>query len=140
MYARVRELLTPEERLRYMTIPPDISEWAFGTFFTLSPHDIEIVNRHRRDHNRLGFALQLCVLRYSGWTLSDIKVIPENIINYVAGQIKVNPKEYQLYSQRGATRYEHLDEICKEYGYQPFTLREYRRKESWSLTRSASWR
>ncbi|MDA8336487.1 MAG: Tn3 family transposase [Peptococcaceae bacterium] len=127
MYARVRELLTPEERLRYMTIPQDISEWALGTYFTLSPHDIEIINRHRRDYNRLGFALQLCVLRYSGWTLSDIKMIPGNILNYIAGQIYATPNEYQFYGRREATIYEHLDEICREYHYQPFSPREYRR-------------
>ncbi|MDZ5610868.1 hypothetical protein U2I54_28980 [Bacillus pseudomycoides] len=28
MYVRVRELLTEEERKRYMQIPSDISEWT----------------------------------------------------------------------------------------------------------------
>ncbi len=71
--------------------------------------------------------MQLCVLRYLGWTLSDIKVIPENILNYIAGQINVNPKEYQFYAKREATRYEHLDEICREYDYHHFSPRKYRR-------------
>jgi hypothetical protein len=31
MYARVRELLTTEERLQYLKIPPDLSEWELGT-------------------------------------------------------------------------------------------------------------
>ena len=69
-----RELLTPEERQRYMRVPPELGEWELGTSFTLTPHDVEIVNRHRRDHNRLGFAVQLCVLRYTGWPLADIKM------------------------------------------------------------------
>lgn len=33
MYAKVRELLTPEERLQYLRIPPDLSEWELGTYF-----------------------------------------------------------------------------------------------------------
>lgn len=36
MYARVKELLTPEERLRYTQIPPDLGEWELGTYFTLT--------------------------------------------------------------------------------------------------------
>lgn len=75
MYARVRELLTPEERLQYLQIPPDLGEWELGTYFTFTQHDLEIIQQRRRDYNRLGFAVQLCVLRYIGWTLSDVKEV-----------------------------------------------------------------
>jgi TnpA family transposase len=71
-----RELLTPEERERLTRMPTDISEWDLGASFTLTPHDLEIVNQHRRDHNRLGFAVQLCVLRFTGWPLSEVKIVP----------------------------------------------------------------
>lgn len=106
-------MLTPDERLRYLTIPPDISEWALGTFFTLTPHDIEIINRHRRDYNRLGFAVQLCVLRYLGWTLSDVNAIPSNVLSYIAGQINVKAREFDFYSKRDATNFI-LDYISSE--------------------------
>ncbi len=36
MYARVRELLTPEERLQYLKILPDLGEWELGTYFTFT--------------------------------------------------------------------------------------------------------
>lgn len=65
MYVRVRELLTTEERKQYMQIPSDISEWILSTYFSFSQHDLKIINRHRRDYNRLGFAIQLSILRYS---------------------------------------------------------------------------
>lgn len=126
MYARVRELLTPEERLQYMQISPDLDELELGTYFTFAQHDIEVIQRRRRDYNRLGFAVQLCVLRYLGWTLSDIKDIPKDILRYVAKQINVDVKEFGSYAQREATKYEHLEEIRREYGYSTFTLREYR--------------
>ncbi len=35
MYVRVRELLTAEERNRYMQIPSDISEWTLSTYLYL---------------------------------------------------------------------------------------------------------
>ncbi len=126
MYARVRELLTPEERLQYLQIPPDLGEWELGTYFTLTQHDLEIIQQRRRDHNRLGFAVQLCVLRYLGWTFSDVKEVPVQIIRYLAKQINVDPESFASYGDREATKYEHLDEIRKEYGYQNFTSGEYR--------------
>lgn len=127
MYVRVRELLTAEERKRYMQIPSDISEWTLSTYFTFSQHDRKIINRHRRDYNRLGFAMQLSVLRYLGWTLSDIEHIPNEVLEFVARQIGASTEDWRLYAQREATRYEHVEEIRKEYGLRNFTNTDYRR-------------
>jgi TnpA family transposase len=126
MYARVRELLTPEERLQYLQIPLDLGEWELGTYFTFTQHDLEIIQQRRRDYNRLGFAVQLCVLRYLGWTLSDIKEMPVQVLRYIAKQINADVESFASYGEREATKYEHLEEIRKEYGYQTFNLSEYR--------------
>ncbi len=126
MYARVRELLTPEERLKYLQISSDLSEWELGTYFTFTQRDLEIIRRRRRDYNRLGFAVQLCVLRYLGRTLSDIKEVPIQVLRYIAKQINIDVAAFASYSEREATKYEHLDEIRKEYEYQIFALSEYR--------------
>ncbi len=133
MYARVRELLTKEERLQYMRIPNNLSDWVFGTYFTFTQHDIEVIKRHRRDYNRLGFAVQLCVLRYLGRTLSEVKDIPEEILGYVASQIGVETNEFNSYFKREATKYEHLEEIREEYGYSTFTIQEYRHLSKYLL-------
>lgn len=87
---RARELLTPEQRLEFMSIPEQISEFDLGSYYTLSQHDIEIIKRRRRDHNKLGFALQLCVLRFPGWTLSDIHDIPVIVLDYISKQLKID--------------------------------------------------
>ncbi|MGG0939810.1 Tn3 family transposase [Brevibacillus centrosporus] len=126
MYARVRELLTPEERLQYLQIPPNLGEWELGTYFTFTQHDLEIIQQRRRDYNRLGFAVQLCVLRYLGWTLSDVKEVPIQVLRYIAKQINADVESFASYGEREATKYEHLEEIRKEYGFQTFTLSEYR--------------
>ena len=83
MYVKVRERLTAEERKRYMYIPSDISEWIISIYFTFSQHDKKIINRHQRDYNQLGFAIQLSVLRYLDWTLSDIEHIPNEVLEFV---------------------------------------------------------
>ncbi|MED1949760.1 Tn3 family transposase [Brevibacillus centrosporus] len=126
MSKRARELLTPEQRLEFMSIPDQITEYELGSYYTLSPHDVEVIKRHRRDHNKLGFALQLCLLRYPGWTLSDVHHIPDCVLNYIAKQLNIDAQEISLYAGREQTKHEHLDEIRREYGFRNFTIREYR--------------
>ncbi len=122
---RGKELLTAEQRQEFMQIPAD-NDWDLGTYYTFSQHDLDIINNHRRDHNRLGFAVQLAILRYPGWPLSDQKSIPDKVLNYIANQVDIDPDVYPLYAQREPTRREHLEEIRQAYGFQNFTLSEYR--------------
>ncbi len=121
---RGKELLTEDQRTEFVRIPADMSESELETYYTFSQYDLEIIKRHRRDHNRLGFAVQLCVLRYPGWSLSDVGPIPDYIIEYIASQIDVNPNSFSLYAQREPTKHEHMEEIRQVYGYQNFFLRE----------------
>jgi TnpA family transposase len=122
--ARGRELLTPEQRQSFMQIPED--EWILGTYFTFSKRDLEIVNKRRRDENRLGFAIQLAVLRYPGWPYTHIKSIPDSVIQYISKQIGASPSSLSHYPQRENTLWDHLKEIRSEYDFATFTLSEYR--------------
>ncbi|MCC3357273.1 Tn3 family transposase [Bacillus sp. REN16] len=122
--ARGRELLTPEQRKAFMQIPED--EWILGTYFTFSKRDLEIVNKRRRDENRLGFAVQLAVLRYPGWPYTHIKSIPDSVLQYISKQIGASPSSLSHYPQRENTLWDHLKEIRSEYDLVTFTLREYR--------------
>lgn len=56
-------LLTEDQRLEFTQISSNINEWEIAKYYTFSEQDKEIINRHRRDYNRLGFAVQLGVLR-----------------------------------------------------------------------------
>lgn len=58
MAVRGRELLTQEQRKLLMQMPCE--EWELATYYTFSNQDLIIINNHRRDDNRLGFAVQLC--------------------------------------------------------------------------------
>ncbi len=122
---RGKELLSTEQRLEWMT-PPN-GEWELATYYTFSQHDLDIIHRHRRDYNRLGFAVQLAVLRYPGWSLTDIEEIPDFLIDYIAKQLNVDPKVYSLYARRENTLWDHLKEIREEYGFTNFTTKDYRR-------------
>ncbi|MBK5469308.1 Tn3 family transposase [Bacillus sp. TH19] len=122
--ARGRELLTPEQRQAFMQISED--EWVLGTYYTFSKRDLEIINKRRREENRLGFAVQLAILRYPGWPYTHIKSIPDSVIHYISKQIGSTPSSLSLYPQRENTLWDHLKEIRNEYDLVTFTLKEYR--------------
>ncbi|MCS1390271.1 MULTISPECIES: Tn3 family transposase [Lysinibacillus] len=122
--ARGRELLTPDQRLGLMQIPED--EWILGTYYTFSKRDLEIINKRRREENRLGFAVQLAILRYPSWPYTHIKSIPDSVIDYISKQIGINSSSLSLYPQRENTLWDHLKEIRSEYDFVTFTLKEYR--------------
>ena len=105
-----------------MRIPSD--DYDLGSYYTFSQYDHEIINNHRRDYNRLGFAVQLALLRFPGWHLSDYKMIPNFLLNYIAKQVGAQADDFSLYTQRETTRWEHIEEIRQIYGYQNFTNRE----------------
>lgn len=82
-------LLTDEQRLEFTQIPPNISEWEIAKYYTLTDRDIKIINLHRRDYNKLGFAVQLCCLRNPSWSLVNISNIPVIVLSYIAEQLSI---------------------------------------------------
>lgn len=122
--ARGRELLTTDQRKLLMEIPED--ELIEGTYYTFSNQELAVINKRRREENRLGFAVQLAVLRYPGWSYTHIKNLPDSFMRYIANQINADPSSLSLYPQRENTLWDHLKEIRNEYGFITFTLKEYR--------------
>lgn len=120
-----KELLTPEQRNELLNIS-NITEHDLAMYYTLTEYDIEIINQHRRDHNRLGFAIQLCTLRNPGCSLVDLPEVPESLLEYVAKQLDIDPGTYSLYARRDPTRREHLEELRQVYGYRNFDVHAYR--------------
>lgn len=59
--------------------------------YTLSPAEIAVVARWRRSHNRLGFAVQLCALRYPGRLLRPGELAPPQLLSFVADQLDLPP-------------------------------------------------
>jgi TnpA family transposase len=102
-----------------------MSEWEMNLYYSFSNEDIEIINRHRRDYNRLGFAVQLCMLRFPGWPLTPDTEIPTPILQYIANQLDININEFHMYFKREATRHEHIEEIRQIYGFRNLSAQDY---------------
>ncbi|QCL98062.1 Tn3 family transposase [Agrobacterium tumefaciens] len=75
--------------------------------YTLDATDRLECELRRRPHNKLGFAIQLCVMRQTGRLLGEDELPPSTIIDYVADQLGVEPHHYSIYAHRTQTRFEH---------------------------------
>ena len=118
-------LLTDDQRTEITQISQNISEYEIIKYYTFSSYDIDIIKKHRRSYNRLGFAVQLALLRNPGCTLSYTSDIPLSVLSYIAEQIQVDAKEFELYARRENTKSEHLQEIKKIYGFRNYTKQDH---------------
>jgi len=66
-----RSLLSASERDTLLAIPASREELI--RLYTLSESDLSLVRQHRGAVNRLGFAVQLCYMRYPGIVLEQGK-------------------------------------------------------------------
>lgn len=110
-------LLSDAQRLEFTSVQDTITDDELEYFYSLRDEDIQIVNSHRGDENRLGFAMNLCCLRHKGWPYLAMAYVAPKVISYVAGQIGTPATCIEKYGDNKSTRYNHLSEICTIYGY-----------------------
>lgn len=108
-------------------------------YWLLSQQDLPLIQERRREHNRLGFAIQLCLLRYPGWPLGPGEMPRPNLLEFVAKQLDADPSEMREYPRWDETRREHIRSLCKAFGFRayqtsplPSQLREHLRGEALS--------
>jgi TnpA family transposase len=109
--------MTEAEVVRFISYPNEIPEADVVTFFTLSESDRGLLAALRGDDSRLGFALQLCTLRYLGFVPADLSRSPSPAANFLARQLEVSPDIIQAYGERPQTRTDHLQEIERYLGF-----------------------
>jgi TnpA family transposase len=86
------EFLTDEQAAGYAAYRGAPSRAELERFFFLDDADRELIEGKRRAHNRLGFAVQLCTVRYLGVFLDDPTVVPAEVADYLAEQLDIaNP-------------------------------------------------
>ena len=110
-----RRVLTEAQLETLFALPTTEADLALH--WTLSPADHAAIQGRRGDHNRLGFTLQLCALRYPGRLLRPGEPIPPPALNHLARQLNVDPGALAAYAARFQTRYEQLDDLRRLFGF-----------------------
>ncbi len=126
MPSKSPDLLTPEQRAAFVRIPDDLADREIARYYTFTPDDLAVIKRRRRAANKLGFAVQLAVLRFPGRTITELPSIPARLLAYIAQQVGVDGAIFAHYGMRENTIYEHLDEIRAVFGFRNYDWRAMR--------------
>ena len=125
-------ILSPSQSAQLLMLPTDAGQIADR--YTFTPADLDLIAQCRGDQNRLGFAIQLCCLRYPGRAWMPEESIPFPTLSYVASQLGVTPDHLPGYALRDQTRREHLAKLIAVFGWRTFGVAEHREVSTWLLT------
>lgn len=117
-------ILTPHARAALFDPPHEHDE--VQRRYGLAPEDIALAQRHRRSHNRLGFAVQLALIHDLGRPLRAEEELPTAVIEVIADQLGIAPAVFELYARRDATRREHVGEIIAHLRLRTIRQSDYR--------------
>ena len=76
-----RTILAGRQRSALFSLPQHEADLL--RHYTLSDEDLQHIEARRRPRNKLGFALQLCVLRYPGRLLAPGEFIPPAVVDFI---------------------------------------------------------
>ena len=124
-----RPVLTVIEREELLALPVDELECA--QHYTLSDSDLAIIRQRRGEENRLGFAVQLCYLRFPGRALGVDEYPDAALLELLVKRLGIRAECWDEYAKRPQTRVEHFAELQTWLGLRTFDLSDYRR---WALT------
>lgn len=131
-----REFLSPAQRLELLALPS--AERELVRFYSLSTSDLAWVRKHRWEHNRLGFAVQLCFFKHPGRVWSTDEALPEAMLRFIARQVDASPASLPRYAARDQTRREHLVELQQRLGWRLFNGVAYRDLSRWLMAPARS--
>ena len=123
-----RSLLSVAERQSLLSYP-DCKEDLIR-HYTISEADLSLIRQRRGNANRLGIAVQMCLLRFPGQGLLPDADVPSFLLQWIGEQIGVETDFWPQYAERAETRREHLLELRAYLGVEQFGLRHYRQASS----------
>ena len=114
--------LTSEQQHSYGRYVDEPTSIQLGRFFHLDDAAKQLVQKRRGDYNRLGFAIQLCTVRFLGTFLINPIDVPQGVVNYLASQLEIlDVGCLSNYLSRPTTHWVHAQAIKKHYGYRDFS-------------------
>lgn len=119
-----RSILSAAERGSLLALPDTQDELI--RHYTFSEPDLSLIRQRRGDANRLGVAVQLCLLRFPGQGLLPDATVPMSLLQWIGRQLRLDLACWPQYAVREETRREHLLELRAYLGIEPFDLAHYR--------------
>lgn len=108
--------MTGKQRNALLALPT--SEEEVVRHCSLDADDLAaIAEAARTTETRLGYALQLCTLRYPGRHLRRGELLPTIMLDHVAEQVGIDAEVLANFARRGQTRYEQLAAIKRRHGF-----------------------
>ncbi|WP_161884464.1 DUF4158 domain-containing protein [Deinococcus alpinitundrae] len=129
--------LTPAQRQQFTRFPK-LDERLLARHYLLDATELNAVLARRRDFNRLGYAVQLTVLKHLGRGLAATEQPPEDVLIFLSEQLDLDPTRYALYAQRANTRHEHFAELCAQFGYAELSRTLNRELRGWLLIQAGT--
>jgi hypothetical protein len=114
-----RQLLTEGERRQLFGVPADPD--ALVRHYTLSRSDLDLVATRRGDANRLGFAVQLALLRHQGLALAQAEGEIGTLVYWMAGRIDIPVGTFADYARRPQTMTDHARDLAAALELRPAT-------------------
>ena len=114
-----RELLTDVERSSLFGVPTDRE--GLAQRYMLSAGDLSLIAARRGDANRIGFAVQLALLRHPGFGFHLEDGAPTQLVSFLCDQIGVATSAFDGYATRAATASVHARDAEAVLGVRPPT-------------------
>jgi len=113
--------LTDEQRRRYGHFHRTPTPEECTRYFHLDDTDRNLIADHRGDHNRLGFAVQLCTARFLGTFLDDLSDVPPSVVSLLAQQLSIEKSDCFNEYSASRQRWDHTGEIRRHGGYTDYS-------------------
>jgi TnpA family transposase len=120
-----KSLLSQTEYDNLVAFPECIDEII--QHYTFSESDLSLINQRRGEASKFGFAFMMCAMRYPGIAPETAQPVPPAIGEYIQRQTGLPPSLWERYAKRPATRWEHILELKKIFGFISFTDADYER-------------
>ena len=126
-----RDFLSAAQRLQLLALPNEPRELA--RHYTFSASELVWICKRRREHNRLGFAVQLACFKYPGLAWTPELELPEPMLRFIALQVDAKTPALTRYGERDETRREHLSDLQQRLGWVTFSGGTYQDLRAWLI-------
>ncbi len=109
-----RPLLKADQWSKLIGAPTD--EESLIRHYTLSGEDMDLALSKRGHRNQLGFAVQLCLMRFPGRALAPGEAVPSEALAFIGDQMEISLFVFADYARRDQTRRAHAMEAQQHLG------------------------